>query len=123
MAMDSVLYTLRLWQREYSVLIARVTEKQAVGAPRIAHSYFRLMKWPLGKLAPDYSSGARRRPCCAAQVLGFEAMVHPVVPSRDLWLGGGWRAGRVHLDQPPRSVRVAHAEIAGRVKRGRSLES
>lgn len=21
-------------------------------------------------------------------------MVHPVVPSRDLWLGGGWRAGR-----------------------------
>ena len=89
--MDSVLYTLRLWQREYSVLIARVTEKQAVGAPRIAHSYFRLMKWPLGKLAPDYSSGARRRPCCAAQVLGFEAMTHPVVPSRDLWLGGGWR--------------------------------
>lgn len=52
MAIDSVLYTLRLWQREYSVLIARVTEKQAVGAPRIAHSYFRLMKWPLGKLAP-----------------------------------------------------------------------
>ena len=21
-------------------------------------------------------------------------MTHPVVPSRDLWLGGGWRAGR-----------------------------